>query len=187
MKPELLLHICCAPDEAWVVKSLYNDYTLHCFFCNPNIQPEEEYKIRLEEAKKVAQLYGVPLSADLYKPQSWQQAVYGLETTPEGGQRCEQCFLLRLRRTAAFCKELGWQSFTTVMSISPHKDIQKLNHAGETAAKEFSVIYIPFNFKKNNGFLNSTNLSKQLDLYRQDYCGCILSRQERDERRAKRA
>jgi epoxyqueuosine reductase len=182
MKPRLLLHICCAPDEAWVVHTLSEAYDLHCFFCNPNIQPEAEYAKRLGEAAKTAAHYNVPFDAEPYRPQEWEDAVRDLTDTPEGGERCKQCFLLRLRRTAGFCASTGWQSFTTVMSISPHKRIDMLNKAGAIAADEFGLTYEPFNFKKNNGFLNSIKLSKLLGLYRQDYCGCRLSKAERDQR-----
>ena len=122
------------------------------FFCNPNIQPEEEYIKRLEEARKVAMHYGVPFDAERYAPESWEDAVSGLTHTPEAGARCEQCFLLRLNATAQFCASIGWTKFTTVMSISPHKRIEMLNDTGMKAAQAAGVIYEPFNFKKNNGF-----------------------------------
>jgi epoxyqueuosine reductase len=182
MKPKLLLHICCAPDEAWVVHSLSAEYDLRCFFCNPNIQPQEEYVKRLAEAHNTAKRYGVPFDAAHYKPEEWEEAIKGFTDTPEGGARCEQCFLLRLRQTAQFCKKIGWPCFTTVMSISPHKRIEMLNRTGKIAADEFGVAYELFNFKKNNGFLNSIKLSKELGLYRQDYCGCRLSKMERVQR-----
>jgi epoxyqueuosine reductase len=182
MKQKILLHICCAPDEAWVVHSLAAEYELRCFFCNPNIQPREEYEKRLAEAYETANHFGVPFDADMYKPDDWENAVRNFADTPEGGARCEQCFLLRLRRTAQFCTSIGWPRFTTVMSISPHKRIEMLNSTGNTAADEYGVEYAPFNFKKHNGFLNSIKLSKELGLYRQDYCGCRLSKAERDIR-----
>ena len=182
MKPKLLLHICCAPDEAWVVHMLNEAYTLHCFFCNPNIQPKEEYHKRLEESRKIAVRYNVPFDVAPYEPQSWEDALHGLTLTPEAGARCGQCFLLRLTLTAQFCASIGYSHFTTVMSTSPHKRITMLNDAGMQAAKAFGIIYEPFNFKKNNGFLNSIRLSNELGLYRQDYCGCRLSKAERDER-----
>jgi predicted adenine nucleotide alpha hydrolase (AANH) superfamily ATPase len=185
MKKQLVLHICCAPDQAWVINTLKEEYHLHCFFCNPNIHPEDEYQKRLKESEKVAKLYAMPFSADPYEPDAWHRAIKGLEHTPEGGERCEQCFLLRLRRTAQFCKEKGFTQFTTTMSISPHKRIEMLNKTGKQAAQEYGVTYYEFNFKKKNGFLNSIALSKELDLYRQDYCGCLLSRNERDERNRK--
>ena len=182
MNPPLLLHICCAPDEAWVVHTLAASYDLRCFFCNPNIQPEDEYVKRLAEAGKTAAHFNVAFDADAYDAPSWEEVIKPFERTPEGGARCEQCFLLRLRRTAAFCAAIGFPRFTTVMSVSPHKSIDMLNKTGKTAADEYSVSYEPFNFKKNNGFLNSIKLSKELGLYRQDYCGCRLSKAERDER-----
>jgi predicted adenine nucleotide alpha hydrolase (AANH) superfamily ATPase len=183
MDKKLLLHICCAPDEAWVLSLLKDKYELHCFFCNPNIYPNSEYENRLGEAKLIAEKYGIPFTVDDYNPNEWENAIKGYEDTPEGGARCFQCFLLRLRRSAEFCSSIGFESFTTVMSISPHKKIEMLNQAGEIAAKEYGVIYEHFNFKKNNGFINSVNLSKELGLTRQDYCGCYLSLKERDERK----
>ena len=181
-KEKLLLHICCAPDEAWVVKKLKDEFDLYCFFCNPNIQPESEYEKRLAEALRVAKIYNVPFDSDEYNPDSWERAIEKHIDTPEGGARCLDCFDLRLERTALFCKKIGFTSFTTVMSISPHKRIEMLNLAGKNAAEKYGVTYEPYNFKKNNGFLDSIKLSKELNLYRQDYCGCRLSRDERDIR-----
>lgn len=181
-KPKLLLHICCAPDEAWVVKSLKDEFKLHAFFCNPNIQPESEYIKRLNEAQKVADLYNIPFDSDPYDPNSWEMAIAKHKESREGGARCMKCFDLRLEQSAKFCKSIGWESFTSVMSISPHKNIDMLNLAGKTAADKYGIKYEPYNFKKKNGFLNSIKLSKELNLYRQDYCGCRLSRDERDLR-----
>lgn len=178
-KKKLVLHICCAPDEAWVIKKLMDEYDLYCFFCNPNVQPEQEYLKRLADAEKVSLIYNVPFEADEYLPESWEQSIKGYEHTSEGGERCDQCFMLRLRRTAAFCKKIGWPAFTTVMSISPHKKIEMLNRCGKAAGSEHGIVYENFDFKKNNGFLGSIQLSRELGLYRQDYCGCRLSREER--------
>ena len=182
MKQRLLLHVCCAPDEAWVIHALKEAYELRCFFCNPNIQPAEEYEKRLSEARGVAGRFKVPFDEDPYQPRQWEDAIASALPSPEGGARCEQCFLLRLRRTAQHCASIGWPTFTTVMSISPHKKIDMLNKTGNLAAKEYGVAYEPFNFKKNDGFLMSIQMSKDLGLYRQDYCGCKLSKSERDER-----
>lgn len=186
VKPRLLLHICCAPDEAWVVNILVDQYELFCFFCNPNIQPEEEYRRRAAEAARFAAELNVSFAEDPYEPESWERAVAGLEDTPEGGARCEQCFILRFRRTARFCHEMGWPKFTSVMSVSPHKHIEMLDRAAAKAAVEYGVVYESHNFKKGDGFAQSVRLSKELGLYRQDYCGCILSMRERDERNRKR-
>jgi epoxyqueuosine reductase len=179
---QLVLHICCAPDEAWVVKSLKETYNLYCYFCNPNIQPEDEYNKRLIDARKVADAFNVPFESSPYDPTAWESAIGPYAHTLEGGDRCEHCFLLRMRDTAHFCKSIGWPRFTSVMSISPHKRIDVLNKTGNMAAEEFGVEFVSFDFKKNDGFLNSIKLSKELGLYRQDYCGCRLSRKERDVR-----
>jgi epoxyqueuosine reductase len=181
-KPKLLLHICCAPDEAWVVHSLSDRYSLYCFFCNPNIAPESEYLLRLREAEKVAKHYNVPFAVDRYDPDSWEKSVLPSSHTPEGGERCFHCFTLRLERTARFCAEIGFPAFTTVMSISPHKKIGTLNETGTAAARKYHVLYECFDFKKKDGFRNSIALSNELGLYRQDYCGCRLSSAERDQR-----
>ncbi|MDG5814797.1 epoxyqueuosine reductase QueH [Chitinispirillales bacterium ANBcel5] len=180
--PKIVLHICCAPDEAYVINLLRAEYQLHCFFCNHNIYPVTEYELRFAEAQKVAERYNIPFSADSYEPSLWTQVVKDLENTPEGGQRCRECFLLRLRRTASFCKNLGWSAFTSVMSVSPHKNITMLNETGALAAREQEMEYIPFNFKKKDGFRKSIALSNSLGLYRQDYCGCQLSLKERNIR-----
>ncbi len=183
----LLLHICCAPDEAWVIHSLQDRYRLSCFFCNPNIQPAAEYELRLREALSVADRYGVAFDSDAYDPPAWEEAIRGHAHTPEGGARCKACFLLRLRRTAAFAHARGFEHFTTVMSISPHKRMEMLVAAGNQAAGEYEVRYQPFNFKKRNGFLESIRLSAELGLYRQDYCGCRLSKKESNERKERKS
>jgi predicted adenine nucleotide alpha hydrolase (AANH) superfamily ATPase len=184
-KPRLVLHVCCAPDEAWVVHSLRDRYELHSFFCNPNIAPPDEYDTRVAEAQSVADRYGVAFSAPPYNPQEWEQAVALHLHTPEGGERCRACYGLRLGATARFCRDLGWPAFTTVMSISPQKKVSLLHEVGAEAAAEFGVRFEPFNFRKKNGFEDSIKLSESLGLYRQDYCGCRLSLKERQERRAK--
>jgi epoxyqueuosine reductase len=187
MNPKLLLHICCAPDEAWVIHTLHERYKLSCFFCNPNIAPSEEFVKRKKEAERAAAIYGIPFVSDDYQPDSWENAVAPVADTPEGGERCRRCFLLRLRRSAAFCESIGFPAFTTVMSVSPHKRIAMLNECGSIAAKEVGVEYAPFDFKKKDGFRNSIILSKELGLYRQDYCGCRLSKVESERRKADRA
>ena len=186
MKLKLVLHVCCAPDEAWVISKLSDIYNLRCYFCNPNIATLEEYEKRLWEAKRVAARFEVPFDSSPYDPESWEKAVENYLHTPEGGGRCEQCFFLRLRLTAQYCESIAWPHFTTVMSISPHKNIDMLNRAGASAAKGYKAVYDPFDFKKDNGFLKSVQLSKELGLYRQDYCGCRLSKAERDERKKKK-
>jgi predicted adenine nucleotide alpha hydrolase (AANH) superfamily ATPase len=184
-KPKLLLHICCAPDEVYVIHSMKDEFKLHCFFCNPNISPESEYQKRLDEARMVAEKYGVPFSADKYNPESWDKRVkepFG--DTPEKGERCNHCFDMRLERTAKFCKEeLGWNSFSSVLSMSPQKKIEMIDRAGFEAAEKYGVTFEPYNFKKKNGYLESKKLSDKYNLYRQDYCGCSLSKAEREDQK----
>jgi len=182
MKPKLFLHICCAPDEAYAVDLIKDSYEVHCFFCNPNIFPSEEYYLRLDEAKKAASIYGVPFTWDDYLPDLWSDAVKGQLDTPEGGGRCMECFLLRLSRTAEECSLMGWPAFGTVMSVSPHKKVSMLDEAGTRAAAAYGVSYISFDFKKKDGFKKSIELSRKLGLYRQNYCGCELSLKERKQR-----
>jgi predicted adenine nucleotide alpha hydrolase (AANH) superfamily ATPase len=184
--PRLLLHICCAPDEAWVVKTLKDTFDLHCFFCNPNISDYEEYVLRCNEARKVADFYAVAFTEDEYIPEHWENAVCDVITTPEGGERCRRCFKLRLERTAAFCASIGWTDFTTVMSISPHKNIRDLNSIGTQCAHVLGLTYHCYDFKKKDGFRNSIILSRELNLYRQDYCGCRLSRLEAEARKIRK-
>jgi len=185
-KPKLLLHICCAPDEAYAVDLIKDQYELRCFFCNPNIFPNEEFELRLGEAKKAALIYGVPFTWDDYDYDAWVGAVSGLTETPEGGARCRECFRLRLTRTAEVCRDMGWPTFGTVMSVSPHKKTSMLDEAGNSAADLFGVEYAPFDFKKKDGFRRSVALSRELGLYRQDYCGCEISLAEAKRRAAAR-
>lgn len=182
MKPDLVLHICCAPDEAYAVSLIKEDYNLFCFFSNSNITPLEEYVLREKEAIKAASIYDVPFIADDYDAASWEASIKNMEHTPEGGERCRQCFLLRLRRTASFTRQKGWPVFGTVMSVSPHKNVDLLNECGTVAANEHGIRYVPFDFKKKDGFRKSVVLGRELGLYRQNYCGCRLSMDERDRR-----
>jgi len=184
MNSSMVLHICCAPDEAWAVHTLHDRYDLTCFFCNPNIAPEEEYRLRAREAGQVAAHYLVPYVEDEYLPDSWEAAIADAAATPEGGERCRRCIMLRLRRTAAFCRARALPAFTTVMSVSPHKSIKLLNECGAAVAAEWGLAWAPFDFKKKDGFRQSVLLSRDLGLYRQDYCGCRLSKEERDRRKA---
>jgi epoxyqueuosine reductase len=182
MKKKLLLHICCAPDEAYGITVLKEHYDIVCFFSNPNISSHSEYHLRLNEAIKVAKIFELPFEIDDYDPQSWESTISPFFDTKEGGERCRACFLLRLQRTAKFCSEKGITAFASVMSVSPHKNIKMLNETGNIAAKAYSVNYLETNLKKNDGFKKSILLSKSLNLYRQDYCGCRLSKAERELR-----
>jgi predicted adenine nucleotide alpha hydrolase (AANH) superfamily ATPase len=182
MRPKLLIHSCCAPCSSYVLEYLSQYFEITIFYFNPNIYPEEEYIRRVEEQKQLIQ--AMPLASKVqfcqgeYQPIEYYQAIKGLEEEPEGGDRCFVCYELRLREAAQLAREGGYDYFTTTLSISPHKKSEKLNEIGSKLAAEYGVAYLPSDFKKKNGYKRSIELSKEYDLYRQDYCGCIFSMRE---------
>jgi hypothetical protein len=184
MKTPLLLHICCAPDMAWGLTVLRDHYDIRCFFCNPNICPLGEYAKRLDESYKVAKIFDTPLEADDDDPALWERTISGAEQTSEQGERCRRCFALRLERSALYSRDRGIESLSTVMSVSPHKRIEMIDHAGRAAALKHGISFLSINLKKDDGFRKSVLLSEELGIYRQDYCGCRLSLVERDQRKS---
>ncbi len=150
-------------------------YQVTAYFYNPNIFPDTEYQKRLEAEKILCSHLGCELVEDVYNPDEFYDAAKGLEYEPEKGKRCDKCFELRLRKTAEFAKKLGINKFTTSIVISPHKSFQKLSQIGETIAKEYGLEYLAIDFKKKDGFLKTNKISKELGLYRQNYCGCKFS------------
>ena len=182
--PSLLLHCCCAPCSTYVLEYLSNYFRITTFYYNPNIFPEEEYQHRVAELKRFSAefptKYPVQFLEGNYEPAKDYAAVKGLEHDPEGGARCLKCFELRLGESAKVAKELGMDYFTTTLTISPMKDAAVLNEIGEKMAEKFGVRHLPSNFKKRNGFLRSTEICKIYGLYRQDFCGCVYSKMERE-------
>ena len=182
LRPKLLIHSCCAPCSSYVLEYLSQYFEITIFYFNPNIYPEEEYSRRVEEQKQLIQ--AMPLTSKItfrqgeYQPLDYYQAIKGLEKEPEGGDRCFVCYELRLREAAMSAKEGGYDYFTTTLSISPHKKSEKLNEIGSKLAAEYGVVYLPSDFKKKNGYKRSIELSKEYNLYRQDYCGCVFSMRE---------
>ena len=181
-RPKLLIHSCCAPCSSYVLEYLSRYFEITIFYFNPNIYPEAEYIRRVEEQKQLIQ--AMPLFSKVqfqqgeYQPREYYQAIKGLEEEPEGGKRCFVCYEMRLREAAQLAVEGGFEFFTTTLSISPHKKSEKLNEIGSKLAAEFGVAYLPSDFKKKNGYKRSIELSKEYNLYRQDYCGCIFSIRE---------
>jgi predicted adenine nucleotide alpha hydrolase (AANH) superfamily ATPase len=173
--PKVLLHICCAPDATAVFERLAPEHEVLGFFHGPNIHPPEEYVLRLDNARRVAEALGFRLLLAPYSPEAWDQDVRGLEQEPERGRRCEACFQHNLRATAAKARELGIPAFTTTLTISPHKDAAKIFAAGRAAGAEYGVEFLELDFKKRDGFKRSLELSRELGLYRQAYCGCRYS------------
>lgn len=159
----LLLHTCCCPCFSSVNEQLNYDFDI--FFCNPNIEPGEEYDRRLEE------LRSYPPKGDI-RILEGTRAFIELPNVPEGGERCRKCIEYRLNETAKYASENGYNIFATTLTVSPHKNAEMINEIGEEVAKKYNVEYLSSNFKKNNGYLRSLELSKQYNLYRQNYCGC---------------
>lgn len=177
-KPKLLVHVCCAPDAAYVIGLLLEKYDVIGFFSNSNIQPAEEYERRLDEARKVAGILGVALIEDAYDPALWTRVTYKFRNEPEKGRRCDVCYAVRLERAARTASSLGFDGFTTIMSLSPWKKAGTLNRVGKMLGRRHRVEFLEADFKKKDGFRKSVALSKDLSLYRQDYCGCLYSRKD---------
>lgn len=177
-KPVLLLQCCCAPCSTAVIERLREHFNVKIYFYNPNIYPESEYKKRLEQFDKLLCGdfgKGIERVAARYDQAEFFDFVKGLENEKEGGARCAECFILRLRETARKAKEIGADYFCTTLTVSPHKNAEVINKIGMKLEKEYSVKYLPSDFKKKEGYKRSTELSKQFDLYRQNYCGCKFS------------
>lgn len=189
-RPRLVLHSCCAPCSSAVLERLHEAFEIIVYYYNPNISPESEFRLRArEQARLVAQmpLQDVRVAEGPYDPERFFALVRGLEEEPEGGARCTVCFEMRLRQTAAFAREVGAEYFTTTLSISPLKDAERLNALGTRIAGETGLKYLCSDFKKRDGYRRSCALSEMYGLYRQDYCGCIFSREARRRQRARKA
>ena len=181
-RPTLLLHSCCGPCSSAVLERLREYFQVTLLYYNPNIEPEEEYTKRLEEQERLlSQLPGdIPLLPCPWDHEKFAAFAEKMADEPEGGKRCLSCFALRLAYTAEEAKKHGFEYFTTTLSVSPHKNAENLNRIGEAAGQAAGVKHLVADFKKKNGYLRSLQLSKEYELYRQDYCGCIYSRNEKD-------
>ncbi len=174
---KILIHACCGICSGYPI-SLLKDmgYDVTVYFCNPNLDTEEEFNRRLEAQKTVCKSSGVELIVEPYNHKEYLEYVKGLENEPERGKRCEKCIELRLKHAAKKAQELGIDLFTTSLVISPHKDFKMISDIGELMASEFSVKYLSQNFRKQDGFLKTNNISKALGIYRQNYCGCEFAK-----------
>ncbi|WP_330637222.1 epoxyqueuosine reductase QueH [Acidaminobacter sp. JC074] len=181
-KKTLLIHSCCAPCSSYVLEYLQDYFEITVMFYNPNMIDEEEFEKRYNEQVKInaAMREDIKLVKVPYEPQTFYQAVKGLEDIPEGGERCRACFELRLNEAAIYASDHGMDFFTTTLSISPLKNASTLNELGQKIGDKYGVNYLLSDFKKKNGYKRSVELSKENDLYRQEYCGCIYSKLERE-------
>lgn len=187
--PKLLLHSCCAPCSSYVLEYLSHYFEITVFYYNPNIYPPEEYQKRVEEQRRFisAREGGYPVSfvAGKYDTDTFYAMAKGREDLPEGGERCYDCYRLRLEETARYAKEQGFDYFTTTLSISPYKNAEWLNEIGNTLGGQYGVSYLVSDFKKKNGYKRSIALSAEYGLYRQDYCGCVYSKLAREKNEEK--
>ena len=174
-KPRLLLHACCAPCSSACLERLFDAFDVTVLFYNPNIE-EGEYEKRKTELIRLLDATGWGHFIDCDHDESeFYNAVKGLESCPEGGERCAACFALRLERTAKVCKSGGFDYFATTLTVSPLKDANLINALGFELAEKYGVRWLPTDFKKRNGYLRSIELCEKYSLYRQNYCGCVFS------------
>lgn len=182
--PRLLLHTCCAPCSSSVIKKLAEYFEITVFYYNPNIDTTEEYQKRKEEQirflKEIEGKCSVSFYDCDYEKEEFEKISKGLEKEKEGGGRCPKCFQLRLEKTAKTAKEQGFDYFGTSLTVSPYKNAEILNKIGESLSNKYQISFLYSDFKKKNGYKESIELSKKYQLYRQDYCGCIYSKQERE-------
>ncbi len=181
-RPRLLLQSCCGPCSSYVLEALTPYFCVTVLYYNPNIQPRAEYDLRFENQRKIIAALPTPSEVDIlecdYDGEKYDAAVKGLEAEPEGGARCTVCFQLRLQETAKRAAELGYDWFCTTLTVSPHKDAERLNQIGKALGERYGVPFLPSDFKKREGYKRSIQLSKEYDLYRQNYCGCLYSKSE---------
>ncbi len=188
--PTLLLHTCCAPCSSAVIKKLASFFQITVLYYNPNIYPQEEYLKRKNEQKRFISEFQTKYPVSFldcdYEAEEFFRVSCGLEEEKEGGRRCAKCFSLRLFKTARLAKEMGFDYFGTSLTVSPYKNASLLNEIGKELEETYHINYLYSDFKKEDGYKQSIELSKEYHLYRQDYCGCIFSKKERALEKAKK-
>ena len=186
--PSLLLHSCCGPCSSYCIEYLSQFFSITVFYYNPNIYPDEEYYHRVKEQQRFINEFPAKHKVSFiegdYDTDRFYEMAKGLENEPEKGARCHKCYDLRLRRTAEVALEKGFDFFTTTLTISPMKDSQILNEIGFSIAKELGARWLPSDFKKKEGYKRSTELSREYNMYRQDYCDCVYSYRDRQQQKA---
>ena len=186
--PSVLLHSCCAPCSSHVISTLTPYFDITILYYNPNIEPYEEYEKRKQEEIRFINEFPNQNKLTImdcdHENELFHQTIKGLEKEKEGGARCIKCYYLRLDKTAELAKENNFDYFATTLTVSPLKNSQKLNEIGEYLSKKYDINYLCSDFKKKEGYKHSIELSKKYNLYRQDYCGCIYSKQERELQKA---
>lgn len=178
-EPTLLLHACCAPCSSSCIERLSEFFKITIFYYNPNITNKEEYEKRLDEVKKFVKRFKCKKEVNViggrYNPEEFFEIARGLENEPERGARCYKCYNLRLEESAKYASDNNYDYFATTLTLSPYKKADWINKIGEHLDKKYDSKYLYSDFKKKNGYKRSIELSKEYNLYRQDYCGCIYS------------
>jgi predicted adenine nucleotide alpha hydrolase (AANH) superfamily ATPase len=182
-KKKILVHVCCASCSSYVLPYLSDRFEVTAYFFNPNIQPEEEYRLRLAEMRRLCLHFDIPFVEGRYEPEAWWRRIEPFRRLPERSERCWQCYDLRLEETAAKAAGMGISVFTSTLSVSPHKVHRRILRLGEDAARRHGLEFLGEDFKKKDGFKISVARSRELGLTRQDYCGCMLSLEESRRRR----
>lgn len=182
-KPTLLLHACCAPCSAYVIQELKDEFEITVFLYNPNIHPLEEYLKRTDELIKYLKKEKIDYIEAEYDIQNWLTRINGLENEPEKGKRCNVCFYMRLEKTASFAQDNHFDFFASTLSLSPHKDSKLINNIGYDLEYDYGVRFLDRDFKENDGFKKSCEISRENNFYRQNYCGCIFSKKQRENRK----
>lgn len=177
-KPKLLLHSCCAPCSTTVIETLKDYFDLTIIYYNPNIEPFKEYEKRKKEQIRIINEYNIKFMDCDYNNEIFHEISKGLELVPEKGIRCHKCYKLRLAYTAKKGRENNFDYFGTTLTVSPYKLSNVINEIGYSLEKEYNIKFLPSDFKKNEGYKKSIELSKKYNLYRQNYCGCIYSRKD---------
>lgn len=183
--PKLLLHSCCAPCSSYTLEYLSRYFDITVYYFNPNISPKQEFDKRFEEQKRLISQMPFKNSVTLvegdYNYDDFLEIAKGLENVPEGGERCFRCYKMRLESTARLAKEQGFDYFCTTLSISPLKNSQKINELGFEIEEKYGVKWLPSDFKKREGYKRSIQLSREYSLYRQNFCGCVFSKNQQGE------
>lgn len=183
--PRLLLHSCCAPCSSYTLEYLSRYFDITVYYFNPNISPKQEFDKRFKEQKRlISQMpfkNRVTLVEGDYNYDDFLEIAKGLENVPEGGERCFGCYKMRLESTARLAKEQGFDYFCTTLSISPLKNSQKINELGFGLEEKYGVKWLPSDFKKREGYKRSIQLSREYSLYRQNFCGCVFSKNQQGE------
>lgn len=186
----LLLHSCCAPCSSHVITYLAPYFDITILYYNPNIAPKDEYLKRKNEQIKLLSMLESPNKLDFidcdYDNEKYNELVKGYEMCPEKGERCTICFNLRIEKTAKVAKENDYDYFCTTLSVSPYKNAELINEIGEKMENKYGVKWLHSDFKKENGYKHSIELSHKYGLYRQDYCGCVYSKRDEILRKSKK-